>query len=79
MDFLGLTHPLDHQGRRGPTSATCTKGVKIDIDDFTIIDDARDLRGLFGERPIPSGLFQFESPGMQKYLRELQPSTVSRT
>ena len=50
-----------------------TKGVKIDIDDFTIINDPATYR-LYGEgRTV--GTFQFESAGMQKYLRELQPST----
>ena len=49
------------------------KGVKIDIDDFTIINDPATYR-LYGEgRTV--GTFQFESAGMQKYLRELQPST----
>jgi len=47
--------------------------VKIDIDDFTIINDPATYR-LYGEgRTV--GTFQFESAGMQKYLRELQPST----
>ena len=47
--------------------------MKIDIDDFTIINDPATYR-LYGEgRTV--GTFQFESAGMQKYLRELQPST----
>ncbi len=47
--------------------------MKFDIDDFTIINDPATYR-LYGEgRTV--GTFQFESAGMQKYLRELQPST----
>ena len=49
------------------------RASKIDIDDFSIIDDPATYR-LYGEgRTV--GTFQFESAGMQKYLRELQPST----
>ena len=48
-------------------------GVMFDIDFFTIINDPATYR-LYGEgRTV--GTFQFESAGMQKYLRELQPST----
>ena len=49
-----------------------THGVKIDIDNIPI-DDKKTYELYCAGRTI--GTFQFESPGMQKYLRELQPST----
>ena len=63
MDFLGLkTLSII---KDAVENVRLTKGISIDIDDFTII---------YGEgRTV--GTFQFESAGMQKYLRELQPST----
>ena len=71
MDFLGLkTLSII---KDAVENVRLTKGVKIDIDDFTIINDPATYR-LYGEgRTV--GTFQFESAGMQKYLRELQPST----
>ena len=71
MDFLGLkTLSII---KDAVENIRQTKGVKIDIDDFSIIDDLATYR-LYGEgRTV--GTFQFESAGMQKYLRELQPST----
>ena len=71
MDFLGLkTLSII---KDAVENIRLTKGVKIDIDDFTIINDPATYR-LYGEgRTV--GTFQFESAGMQKYLRELQPST----
>jgi len=71
MDFLGLkTLSII---KDAVENIRQTKGVKIDIDDFSIIDDPATYR-LYGEgRTV--GTFQFESAGMQKYLRELQPST----
>ena len=49
-----------------------THGVKIDIDNIPI-DDKKTYDLYCAGQTI--GTFQFESPGMQKYLRELQPST----
>ena len=71
MDFLGLkTLSII---KDAVENIRLTKGVKIDIDDFTIINAPATYR-LYGEgRTV--GTFQFESAGMQKYLRELQPST----
>ena len=71
MDFLGLkTLSII---KDAVENIRLTKGVKIDIDDFTIINDPATYK-LYGEgRTV--GTFQFESAGMQKYLRELQPST----
>ena len=45
MDFLGLTYAVDHQGRRGERPGGARRGRSA-IDDFPIMDDARDLRGL---------------------------------
>ena len=71
MDFLGLkTLSII---KDAVENIRLTTGRKIDIDDFTIINDPATYR-LYGEgRTV--GTFQFESAGMQKYLRELQPST----
>ncbi len=71
MDFLGLkTLSII---KDAVENIRQTKGVEVDIDDFSIIEDPATYR-LYGEgRTV--GTFQFESAGMQKYLRELQPST----
>ena len=71
MDFLGLkTLSII---KDAVENVRLTRGEKIDIDDFSIINDKATYK-LFGDgRTI--GTFQFESAGMQKYLRELQPST----
>jgi len=71
MDFLGLkTLSII---KDAVENIRQTKGIEVDIDDFSIIDDPATYR-LYGEgRTV--GTFQFESAGMQKYLRELQPST----
>ncbi|HBB08106.1 MAG TPA: hypothetical protein DCZ73_10195, partial [Bacteroides sp.] len=47
-------------------------GEIVDIDSIDI-NDAATYKLYSDGRTI--GTFQFESPGMQKYLRELQPST----
>ena len=71
MDFLGLkTLSII---KDAVENIRLTTGRKIDIDDFSIIDDPATYK-LFCEGHTV-GTFQFESPGMQKYLRELQPST----
>jgi len=71
MDFLGLkTLSII---KDAVENVRITRGEKIDIDDFSIIDDRLTYK-LYGEgRTV--GTFQFESAGMQKYLRELQPTT----
>ena len=71
MDFLGLkTLSII---KDAVENIRQTKGIKVDVDDFSIINDPATYR-LYGEgRTV--GTFQFESAGMQKYLRELQPST----
>ena len=71
MDFLGLkTLSII---KDAVENIRLTKGKKIDIDDFSIIDDPATYKLYSEGRTV--GTFQFESPGMQKYLRELQPST----
>lgn len=71
MDFLGLkTLSII---KDAVENIRLTTGRKIDIDDFSIIDDLPTYKLYSEGRTV--GTFQFESPGMQKYLRELQPST----
>ena len=71
MDFLGLkTLSII---KDAVENIRRTTGKKIDIDDFSIINDPATYKLFCEGRTI--GTFQFESPGMQKYLRELQPST----
>ncbi|HIW66049.1 MAG TPA: DNA polymerase III subunit alpha [Candidatus Alistipes intestinipullorum] len=71
MDFLGLkTLSII---KDAVENILQTKGVKIDIDDFSIINDSPTYKLYSEGRTV--GTFQFESAGMQKYLRELQPST----
>ena len=70
MDFLGLkTLSIIKDAIENVEQ---THGVKIDIDNIPI-DDKKTYELYCKGGTI--GTFQFESPGMQKYLRELQPST----
>ena len=70
MDFLGLkTLSIIKDAIENVEQ---THGVKIDIDNIPI-DDKKTYDLYCAGGTI--GTFQFESPGMQKYLRELQPST----
>jgi DNA polymerase-3 subunit alpha len=71
MDFLGLKTLSILKD--AVANIVQTKGVKVDIDDFSIITDKKTYELYCEGRTV--GTFQFESPGMQKYLRELQPST----
>ncbi len=70
MDFLGLkTLSIIKETIE---NIRLSSGEEIDIDKIDINDKA--TYKLYSEgRTI--GTFQFESPGMQKYLRELQPTT----
>ncbi len=72
MDFLGLsTLSLI---KEAIANVKKTHGIDIDIDH--IPDNDKLTYKLYSEgRTI--GTFQFESPGMQKYLRELQPTQLS--
>ena len=70
MDFLGLkTLSII---KDAVANVKRTKGIDIDIDTIDIADPATYKLYCAGHTV---GTFQFESPGMQKYLRELQPST----
>ena len=70
MDFLGLkTLSII---KEAVDNIKETRGEEIDIDNVPI-DDPNTYR-LYCEGRT-TGTFQFESAGMQKYLRELQPST----
>ena len=69
MDFLGLkTLTLI---KDAIANIKKTRGIDIDIDHIPI-DDAATYELYCAGNTI--GTFQFESPGMQKYLRELKPS-----
>ncbi len=71
MDFLGLkTLSIIKEAVANIKERT---GKVVDIDDFTIIEDPVTYQLYSEGRTV--GTFQFESAGMQKYLRELQPST----
>ena len=72
MDFLGLsTLSLI---KEAIANVKKTHGIDIDIDHIPI-DDNLTYKLYSDGRTI--GTFQFESPGMQKYLRELQPTQIS--
>ena len=69
MDFLGIkTLSII---KEAVNNIRLTNGIEIDIDTIPI-DDSKTYQ-LYCEGRT-TGTFQFESPGMQKYLRELQPS-----
>lgn len=70
MDFLGLkTLSIIKEAL---ANIKLTRGIDVDIDNIPI-DDQKTYQ-LYCEGRT-TGTFQFESAGMQKYLRELQPST----
>jgi DNA polymerase-3 subunit alpha len=70
MDFLGLkTLSII---KEAVANIKRTRGIDIDMDTIPIDDPATYKLYCDGNTV---GTFQFESAGMQKYLRELQPST----
>ena len=70
MDFLGLKNLSII--KECVSNIRDHLGVEVDIDKISIEDDA--TYNLYCDgRTV--GTFQFESAGMQKYLRELQPNT----
>lgn len=70
MDFLGLkTLSII---KEAVENIRRSKGIELNIDEIPI-DDLATYKLYSEGRTI--GTFQFESAGMQKYLRELQPST----
>lgn len=69
MDFLGLkTLSIIKEALRNIKK---TKGIELNIDKIPI-DDKKTYELYSKGQTI--GTFQFESPGMQKYLKELKPS-----
>ena len=70
MDFLGLK--TLSQIKECQQNIRDSLGIEIDVDKLDINDPATYQLYCDG-RTV--GTFQFESAGMQKYLRELQPST----
>lgn len=70
MDFLGLkTLSII---KEAIANIKQTHGIDVDIDNIPL-DDPKTYALYCAGRTI--GTFQFESTGMQRYLRELQPST----
>lgn len=70
MDFLGLkTLSIIKEAVENIKN---TRGIDVDIDTIPIDDPKTYQLYCNGQT---TGTFQFESAGMQKYLRELQPST----
>lgn len=68
MDFLGLkTLSII---KTAMELIKKNRGVEIDIDNIPL-DDTKTFE--LYQRAETTGTFQFESPGMQKYLRELKP------
>ncbi len=70
MDFLGLK--TLSVIKEAIENIRQSKGIEVDIDNIPIDDPA--TYKLYSDGQTV-GTFQFESAGMQKYLRELQPST----
>ena len=72
MDFLGL--------KTLSVMKECVSNIKedygIEINPDEIPDDDKETYALFG-RGETTGLFQFESAGMKKYLKELKPERLT--
>jgi len=71
MDFLGLSNLSIIQGCLDITEAV--HGVNINIDDIPLNDQK--TYELFG-RAETTGVFQLESDGMKRYIKELKPSEI---
>ena len=69
MDFLGLKTLSEL--KEACANIKRTRGIDIDLDNIPI-DDAKTYELYQQGRTV--GTFQFESQGMQKYLRELKPT-----
>lgn len=69
MDFLGLKTLSEL--KEACANIKLTRGIEVDLDHIPI-DDPKTYELYQQGRTI--GTFQFESPGMQKYLRELHPT-----
>ncbi len=72
MDFLGLKNLTILQTALGVVKRT--KGIEIDINDIPLDDEKTfELMAAGGT----TGVFQFESGGMKRYLKELKPTQLS--
>ncbi len=69
MDFLGLKTLSEL--KEAVKNVKLTKGIDVDIDTIPIDDE---LTYKLYQEGRTIGTFQFESAGMQKYLRELHPT-----
>ncbi|MDY3248631.1 MAG: DNA polymerase III subunit alpha, partial [Prevotella sp.] len=69
MDFLGLKTLSEL--KEAVKNVKLTMGIDVDIDRIPIDDE---LTYKLYQEGRTIGTFQFESPGMQKYLRELHPT-----
>ncbi len=69
MDFLGLK-TLSEQ-KEACKNVKLTRGIDVDLDHIPIDDK---LTYELYQKGQTVGTFQFESPGMRKYLRELHPT-----
>ena len=69
MDFLGLK-TLSEQ-KEAVRNVKISKGIDVDLDHIPIDDE---LTYRLYQEGQTVGTFQFESPGMRKYLRELHPT-----
>ena len=82
MDFLGLkTLTVEKEcvallGKNNPRVPEAIRGADGMLDPDKIPDDDRETYELFG-RGETTGLFQFESPGMKKHLKALQPERLT--
>ena len=82
MDFLGLkTLSVEKEcvallGKNNPRVPEAIRNADGELDTDKIPDDDKETYALFG-RGETTGLFQFESGGMKKYLMELQPEKLT--
>ena len=82
MDFLGLkTLSVEKEcvallGKNNPRVPEKIRNEAGELDTDKIPDDDKETYQLFG-RGETTGLFQFESAGMKKYLMELQPEKLT--
>ncbi|MBS1652292.1 MAG: DNA polymerase III subunit alpha [Bacteroidetes bacterium] len=72
MDFLGLKTLTIIKDTIAAIKEN--KGIEIDIDAIDLND--KKMLELF-QRGETNGIFQFESPGMQKYLKDLKPDSFT--
>lgn len=82
MDFLGLkTLTVEKEcvallGKNNPRVPEAIRNADGELDTDKIPDDDKETYALFG-RGETTGLFQFESAGMKKYLMALQPEKLT--